>query len=147
MLLTEGHRLEGFILSLSPFPDDIERGILERLKKVAKILLAGNFLVMFLQGLMVFIGLIIVKAPISVLLSLIAALFSLIPIVGTAIVWLPVSIYFVISGAYSSAVFITIIYKLYTLIGLIIYFIYIFVNDFNTLGTFIINIFIVFLLI
>lgn len=52
-LLKDGHRLDAVFYRNLPFPDDMERRVVSRLKGVIRVLLAGNLFIMFCQGLAV----------------------------------------------------------------------------------------------
>lgn len=98
-LFKESERFEKSIYTVLPFPNDIERDMVDTLKIVVRVLLAGNFFIMILQGLMVGIGFVIVGLSTPLLWSSIAAIFSLIPVIGTSFVWLPASLYLLAIGS------------------------------------------------
>jgi len=103
-LFKDNERFEKSIYTVSPFPEDIERDMVDTLKIVVRILLAGNFFIMMLQGIMVGIGFAIVGLATPVLWGSIAAIFSLIPVIGTSFVWLPASFYLLAIGSPGKAV-------------------------------------------
>ncbi|MCX8124623.1 MAG: AI-2E family transporter [Spirochaetes bacterium] len=107
-LFKESERFEKSIYTILPFPYDIERDMVDTLKVVVRVLLAGNFLIMILQGLMVGIGFVIVGLSTPLLWSSIAAIFSLIPVIGTSFVWLPASLYLLAIGSPVKALIIAI---------------------------------------
>ncbi len=98
-LFKDSERFERSIYTILPFPNDIERDMVDTLKVVVRILLAGNFMIMILQGLLVGIGFVIVGLSTPVLWGSIAAIFSLIPVIGTSFVWLPASLYLLAIGS------------------------------------------------
>ncbi|PKL36088.1 MAG: hypothetical protein CVV44_17865 [Spirochaetae bacterium HGW-Spirochaetae-1] len=104
-LLKDGGNLGSTIYKILPFPDEIEKDVIERLKQVIKVLLAGNLLIMLLQGFMVGLGLFIAGFSAPLLWGTIAGILSLIPVVGTTFIWLPAVIYMVATKAYLMAVF------------------------------------------
>ena len=103
-LLKDGYKVDKSIYRISPFPSDIERNVIERLKQVIKVLLAGNILIMILQGFTVGLAFYIFGIRMPLLWGSITAILSLIPGIGTPIVWLPVVIYFLYLGKYFSAI-------------------------------------------
>lgn len=107
-LFKDAYRLEESFYRILPFPDDIERDIVDRLKDVIKILLAGNLLIMILQGFMVGIGLYVGGLSMPLLWGSIAAVLSLIPVIGTSLVWVPAVLFFVVIGKYWAAIFVSI---------------------------------------
>jgi predicted PurR-regulated permease PerM len=104
-LLKDGHRLDQGIYKILPFPDDLEKDVVNRLKEVIKVLLAGNILIMFMQGTALGIGFFIAGIGMSQLWGSIAAILSLIPAIGTMFLWVPAVIYLIITGNYISSIF------------------------------------------
>lgn len=102
-LFKDGYRLEEPFYRILPFPDDIEMDVIDRLRQVIKILLAGNLLIMVLQGSMVGVGFIIGGVGMPLLWGSIAAIFSLIPVIGTTFVWVPAVLYLVALGHFGDA--------------------------------------------
>lgn len=105
-LFKDGNLLSPMFYRVLPFPDDLERRVVERLKEVIKILLAGNLIIMFFQGIMVGISLYIVGIGMPLLWGSIAAIMSLIPIVGTTFIWFPVVLFLFFQESYLSAIFV-----------------------------------------
>ena len=91
-----------------PFPEDIERDVIAKLVEAIKVLMAGNLLIMFLQGLMVGIGLYIAGFNMPLLWGSIAAILSLIPVVGTTFIWIPAVIFLILTKSYGYAVFLSV---------------------------------------
>lgn len=105
-LFMEGGKFKEAIYRASPFPRDIENDIANRLKEVIKILIAGNLLIMILQGGMVGIGLFIAGINGALLWGGVASVFSLIPVIGTSVTWVPAAIYLAAVGRPGWAAFI-----------------------------------------
>jgi len=103
-LFSEGKRLGDFMYRIIPFPREVEQSIYGRLREVIKVLVAGNIVIMILQGAAVASGFLIFDIKIPVLGGFLGALFSLIPVVGTSVVWLPAVIMYALSGKYLAAI-------------------------------------------
>jgi predicted PurR-regulated permease PerM len=101
-LFKDGYRLEKPFYRILPFPDEIEKDVVQRMMEVIKVLLAGNLLIMVLQGTMVGLGFTIFGVSMPFLWGSIAAVLSLIPVIGTAFIWLPAVIYLAALGEYLS---------------------------------------------
>jgi len=108
VLLKEGHRFADAFYKISPFPDDMEMAIVDRLKHVIRVLLAGNIFIMMSQGFLLGLGLFIAGSQVPVLLGSLGAICSLIPVVGTALIWVPFAVYLAATGMYIWALFISI---------------------------------------
>jgi predicted PurR-regulated permease PerM len=104
-LLKDGTSISSIIYRVLPFPMDLEREIVERLKRVIKLLLAGNLFIMILQGLMLGIGLYIAGFSAPLLWGSIGSVLSLIPVIGTTMIWIPAVIYLLVAQSYMMALF------------------------------------------
>ncbi len=104
-LFIEGGKFKEAIYRASPFPRDIENDIANRLKDVIKVLIAGNLLIMLLQGGMVGLGFFIAGLDGPLLWGSVAAVFSLIPVIGTSVTWIPATVYLLAVGKIGWAVF------------------------------------------
>jgi len=104
-LFKDGNRLSPVIYRTLPFPDDLEHQVIDRLKEVVRVLLTGNIAIMILQGALVGIGLRIVGIHLAFLGGGLAAILSLIPVIGTSVVWLPAVLYLVLTGSVLKALF------------------------------------------
>ena len=102
-LFKDGNKLDRIIFKILPFPVDIEKKIIDRLKDVIKILFAGNILIMILQGTIVGITFYVFDVRMPLLWAMVTAILSLIPAIGTALIWVPVVLYFISTGAYVNA--------------------------------------------
>ncbi len=107
-LFKDGHRADGAIYKIMPLPDDIERKIIARLKEVISILVFGNLIIMILQGFVLGLGFVFAGISSPLLWGTVASIFSLIPVIGTSVVWIPATIYLIITGHYGWAVFIAV---------------------------------------
>lgn len=97
-LFKSGSKIGEIIYNNLPFPDEMEKAIGDKLLTTLEAVIRGNLFVSILQGLMIgsyfwFFGL-----PTPVLYGFLGAFFALIPIVGTAILWLPGSLYLYAAG-------------------------------------------------
>jgi len=89
---------------LSPLREAQEDRILAKVRAVSRSVLVGSLLTAMLQGLAGGIGLAIVGIP-ALFWGAMMAFASLIPVVGTALIWLPAAGYLLIIGSWKAAVF------------------------------------------
>ncbi|HOK93400.1 MAG: putative inner membrane protein [Spirochaetes bacterium ADurb.Bin218] len=106
-LLKDAYNFEGAVYRILPLPQELEMEVVERLKEVIYVLMLGNLFIMFLQGLMVGLGLYFVGISMPLLWGTIAAILSLIPVIGTTLIWLPASVILYYTGQHGSAIFIS----------------------------------------
>ncbi len=96
---TEGEEIVQQLSVLSPLPRRYDREFGERFKDVIDATFRGQLFTGLAQGTMTGIGLAIAGVPGAVFWGAVAALLSLIPMVGAAAVWVPAAIYLVISAS------------------------------------------------
>jgi predicted PurR-regulated permease PerM len=100
---TEGEEILLQLSVLSPLPKKYDREFADRFKDVIDATFRGQLFTGLAQGLMTGIGLAIAGVPGAGFWGAVAALLSLIPMVGAAAVWVPASIYLVISASMGGA--------------------------------------------
>lgn len=94
------------ILHLSPLSSSHERKILARIKDVSSSALLGTLVTGLAQGVAGGLALWICGLP-GLFWGAVMAFASLIPVVGTALVWIPSAIYLFISGRWGAGIFLT----------------------------------------
>lgn len=103
-LVRDGESIVKAIKHLSPLREDQEDRIFTKIRAVARSVLMGSLVTALLQGVAASIGLVIVGVP-AVFWGTMIAFSSLIPVVGTALIWVPITIYLVLIGHFQSAAF------------------------------------------
>ncbi|MDC0335493.1 AI-2E family transporter [Pseudodesulfovibrio sp.] len=102
--LRDGAKMVDYLKHLSPLRVRQEDYIIDSLKRVARGVLMGCLLVAVLQGVAGGIGLAVVGIP-AFFWGAMMALSSLIPVLGTGLVWVPSVIYLFLSGDWKMAIF------------------------------------------
>ena len=97
-VLRDKEEISNYIKSLLPFPKEIENKLFKYSSEITKSVLYGQVLIGILQGLIAGLGFFIFGVPNALFLTLLAALFGILPILGTPIIWAPVAIYMFIAG-------------------------------------------------
>jgi predicted PurR-regulated permease PerM len=95
----EGEEILDQLSILSPLPKRYDSEFRSRFKDVIDATFRGQLFTGLAQGIMTGIGLAIAGVPGAGFWGAVAALLSLIPMVGAAAVWVPASIYLVISAS------------------------------------------------
>lgn len=95
---TEGESIIDQLSILSPLPKRYDQEFRARFKDVIDATFRGQLFTGVAQGLMTGIGLAIARVPGAGFWGAVAALLSLIPMVGAAAVWVPATIYLAISA-------------------------------------------------
>lgn len=97
-LLRDRERLLGWILSVAPVEDPVQRDLLEELDRLMWASVVGNVAVAALQALLLGVGLVLAGVPGVVFLIVATFVLGLLPLVGAFGVWVPVSIYLAAIG-------------------------------------------------
>jgi predicted PurR-regulated permease PerM len=105
-LFKDAYNFESTLYIILPLPIGLEVDIIQRLKSVIYLLMLGNLFIMILQGVMVGLGLFIAGIGMPLLWGTVAAVLSLIPVIGTSFIWIPVSVYLYVTGNYGMAIFV-----------------------------------------
>lgn len=103
-LFRSGHLLGPKIYEILPFPDHLEEKIGNKMLDVLEAALSGNLNVAFLHGIAVGMLFWIFGLSTPFLYGLIAAIFSLVPLIGTNIVWIPGVIYLYMNNQFAESV-------------------------------------------
>ncbi|MEO1489375.1 MAG: AI-2E family transporter [Pseudomonadota bacterium] len=105
-LLRDGERIGETVLHSAPIERDIADRLSERFLGIVRATIKGSVVVGFVQGSLGVITFFFAGVPSALLLGVLMGLFSLIPAVGTGIVWAPVGIWLLISGEYWQGAFV-----------------------------------------
>lgn len=97
-LLRDGRAIGANLLAHLPLAGDIAERLAERFLAIVRATIKGSVVVGLVQGALGAMTYWIAGMPSVVLLGLLTALFSLLPAVGPALVWLPVAIYLLATG-------------------------------------------------
>lgn len=92
-LFREGDNFYGMVRNAMPFSHAMVDEFKDRFKEILQAILKGNILIAMLQGTLVGVGFWLFGIPNALLYGSIATFFSIIPVIGTAMVWGPGSVY------------------------------------------------------
>ncbi len=108
--------LEAIILAL-PFGDERERALFAKFAEVSRATIKGTLIVGLVQGFLGGIMFAVLGITGAVFWGVVMVILSVLPIVGASIIWIPVAIYLLVSGAWGKALVLTVFGAL--VIGLI----------------------------
>ena len=94
--------------ALSPLPSAYESELFKKIQSMVKAIMLGVFVTAIAQGVVGGIGFTIAGISNPIFWGTAMAFLSLLPVVGTAVVWVPAVIIMIILGSYGSAIFIAI---------------------------------------
>jgi len=101
----DGDALVQRLLVLVPLDDRRKAHLVEHLAAVARAVVLGTLVTALVQGTLVGVALALVGLPSPVVFGALAALASLIPLVGTALVWVPAAGVLALQGRWGAAIF------------------------------------------
>jgi len=97
-LLRDGPALTNDVVGAIPLPPHHKRQLFAKFATVVRATVKGNILVALIQGALGGIALGFLGVPGAVLWGAVMALLSLLPAIGAAIIWLPVAVWFLMTG-------------------------------------------------
>lgn len=87
-----------YIKTILPFPRDIQNKLFEYSGGITASVLYGQVIIGTVQGIITGIGFYLFGVHNALFLTLLAVLAGIFPIIGTAVIWIPVTIYLFIGG-------------------------------------------------
>ena len=103
-VIRDGERMLGAVKRLSPLRDEQNDRIIRKIRAVARTALLGSFLTALLQGFAGGVGFFLVGIP-GLFWGTLLGFSSFIPVVGSALIWLPAVAYLALSGQWKSSLF------------------------------------------
>lgn len=95
----DGHKVVHAILYYLPLEDRVERRLLTKFTLVTQAMLKGTFLIGMLQGALAGIAFGVAGVPHAVFWGTVMAVLSIVPGIGSAVVWVPASIILMLQGS------------------------------------------------
>ena len=90
--------LKKYFASISPFSEALRVKIMSDFRNITNAIVYGQVLIGIIQGIALGIGLFFLGIPNVIIITIIAAIVSIIPVIGPWIVWFPIGILLVLSG-------------------------------------------------
>ena len=104
-VLRDGPALAQKVVRMLPIEERMRGKLWQHLTDVTRAVFMGIGLTALVQGMLVGIGFWIAGLPSALVFGVLAALFALVPLVGTVIVWGPGALYLASQGDYGHAIF------------------------------------------
>jgi len=95
--LKDSQKFGEYVKSISPFSEKTEQRLMSEFKNITRSVVYGSILTSVIMGVLIGIGFFVFSVPNALLLTMIAIVAGMLPILGMWMVWLPASIY-LISG-------------------------------------------------
>jgi predicted PurR-regulated permease PerM len=102
-IIRDGRAIARLGSTLVPLPAERRESLAERLASVTRAVVRGTVLTSMVQGLLLGIGFAVVGMPAPVVFGVLAAVLSVVPFGGTALVWVPALLALLMQGRYGQA--------------------------------------------
>lgn len=103
-MLLGGRDMEKYLYTLLPFSNTNKRDVMMEINMMVKSNAVGIPLLAVVQGIVALIGYIIFGAPSPVLFGFITCFATIIPLLGTSLVWFPLALYLGLTGNWFNAI-------------------------------------------
>lgn len=102
----DGKKIVDRLMNIAPMPFEHEKEILKKFAEVSRATIVGTILTASAQGIIAWIGFLIVGLENAFLWATAVSLFSLVPVVGTGMVWWPLGGVLLLAGDYFGGIFV-----------------------------------------
>ena len=103
-MLIGGPRMEQYLFTLLPFNDDNKQDVIKSVNMLVKSNAIGIPLLAIIQGIIAMIGYLIFGAPNPVLFGFLTCFATILPLIGTALIWFPLAAYLALTGDWFNAI-------------------------------------------
>lgn len=103
-MLIGGTKMEQYIYELLPFSDSNKKHVMNEINMIVRANAIGIPLLAIIQGAIATLGYYLFDAPSALLFGFLTCFATVIPIVGTTLVWFPLAAYIAISGDWPHAI-------------------------------------------
>lgn len=103
-MIIGGTRMEQYIYEILPFSNMNKKNVLNEINMIVRSNAIGIPLLAVIQGLIATVGYYLFDVPSALLFGFLTCFATIIPIVGTAIVWFPLTVYLAIIGDWTHAI-------------------------------------------
>ncbi len=102
-MLIGGAKMEKYVYGILPFSDENKKNVLGEINMIVTSNAIGIPLLAIIQGLIALLGYWIFNVPSPFLFGFLTCFATIIPVVGTALVWLPLALYMALTGDWVNA--------------------------------------------
>ena len=106
-MLIGGYRMEDYFRDLLPFNHSTSRSVMREVHMIVRSNAIGIPLLAIIQGIVAYISYVIFGVPSALFWGVLTCFATIIPIVGTALIWVPLSVYLALSGGWGNAIGLT----------------------------------------
>ncbi|MDH6305765.1 putative PurR-regulated permease PerM [Parabacteroides sp. PF5-5] len=102
-MLVSSRSMEKYVFEILPFSDSNKGVVLREVNTLVKANALGVPLLAIIQGIIAFIGYLIFGAPSPIVFAFLTCFATIVPLLGTGLVWFPLALYLAITGDWVNA--------------------------------------------
>lgn len=103
-MLMGRHKMEDYFCDILPFKDENKKEVITSTKVMIKSNAIGIPLLAIIQGFIAMIGYIIFQTPDPILFGFLTCFATILPLVGTALIWFPLALYLFLTGDHTNGI-------------------------------------------
>ena len=103
-MLIGGGRMEDYVREMLPFDRTAGRKLMREIRTIVRSNAIGIPLLAVVQGIVAYVGYLIFGAPSPLFWGVVTCFATIIPIIGTGLVWLPLALYMALDGHWGAAI-------------------------------------------
>lgn len=103
-MLIGGTQMEKYLYSLLPFDENNKQDVIQSVKMMVTSNAIGIPLLAIIQGAIATIGYVIFGTPSPILFGFLTCFATIIPLIGTSLIWFPLAVYLALTGDWFSAI-------------------------------------------
>ncbi len=103
-MLIGGPRMEEYLRRLLPFSEPVSAQVLREVHTIVRSNAIGVPVLALAQGIVAYVGYLLFGAPEALLWGVVSCVATIIPVVGTMLVWLPLAGYLALTGHWGAAI-------------------------------------------
>lgn len=103
-MLVGGRRMEEYVREIMPFSRPVTSSIMREVHMIVRSNALGIPLLAFVQGVVAYVGYVIFGASNPLFWGLLTCFATVIPVVGTALIWLPLAAFMALAGNWGGAI-------------------------------------------
>lgn len=103
-MLIGGRKMEAYVNDILPFNEENTQDVIQEINMIVRSNAIGIPLLAIIQGGVAMIGYLIFGAPNILILGFLTCFATIIPMIGTALIWFPVATYMALSGDWFNAI-------------------------------------------
>lgn len=104
----DGERIVSWLKCNLPLEQDLQERVFRVTRDMLSGFILGTALTCIVQGLLAGLAYFFLGVPSTILLAVLTAIGGLVPVIGTAVIWLPAAIYLYFKGSLAKAVFLAV---------------------------------------